>query len=415
MMVVQQATRVRGLVCKDCGAGYSLGANHVCSQCFGPLEVDYDLDQIRELVDPGVIARRAPTLWRYRELLPVDGEPPVNLGAGFTPLLRARRLGQRLGLKELYLKNDAVNPSYSFKDRVVSVAVAKAVELGFDTVACASTGNLAGSLAAHAAAAGLACYVFIPADLEPEKILGASVYGARIVAVEGTYDQVNRLCVQIADELGWAFVNINLRPYYSEGSKTLAFETAEQLGWELPDHVVVPIAGGSVLTKIGKGFDELRRLGWVADRPVRVSGAQAEGCNPVVRAWRSGARRVDPVRPATLAKSLAIGNPADGLFALETIRRSGGSADDVTDPEIVAGIRLLAETEGIFAETAGGVTVAVLKKLVESGRIRPQERTVAYITGNGFKTVDVLRGHVPSPQVIAPKLASFKQQVLHEG
>ena len=405
----------KGLRCRECGRGNPLGPTHVCEYCFGPLEVVYDLDALKRRVTRESLAAGPPTMWRYRDLLPLDGDQVVDLGTGFTPLVKAENLGRELGLDNLYVKNDTVNPTYSFKDRVVSVAVSKALEFGFDTVACASTGNLAASLAAFAARAGLDCFIFIPADLERAKVVGTGVYSPHIVAVEGNYDQVNRLCAEIADRHGWAFVNINLRPFYAEGSKTLAFETAEQLGWTLPDHVVVPIAGGSVLSKIWKGFNELAALGLVDPKETKISGAQAEGCAPVANAFKRNSQVIEPVRPSTIAKSLAIGNPADGYYALDAIRRSGGFAETVTDEEIVEGIRLLARTEGIFAETAGGVTVGVLKRLAESGRIGPDELTVAYVTGNGFKTIEVLEQGGPGVHHIDAGLASFERVLEEQG
>ncbi|HEX6971680.1 MAG TPA: threonine synthase [Limnochordia bacterium] len=400
---------VKGLRCRECGHAYPIEPLFVCEHCFGPLEIDYDYAAIRARISRRLFAERPPTMWRYRELLPIDGERIVDLGTGYTPLVRADNLAAALGLKELYLKNDAVNPTYSFKDRVVTVAVSKAVEFGFDTVACASTGNLAGSVAAHAAKAGLSCYIFIPADLERGKVLGTAIYGPTLIAVRGSYDDVNRLSTEIADRYGWAFVNINLRPFYSEGSKTLAYETIEQLGWVAPDHVVVPIAGGSVLTKIGKGLREAYQLGLIDDLKTKISGAQAQGCAPVVEAVKANAEGIRPVKPDTIAKSLAIGNPADGYYALKTIRTSGGYAEAVTDEEIVSAIELLARTEGIFTETAGGVTIGVLKRLVEQGKIQPDERVVAYITGNGLKTLEAVEGCVAPPQVIDASLASFEE------
>jgi threonine synthase len=399
---------VLGLRCRACGRAQPLGPVHVCEECLGPLEVVYDYAAIREHVRPSDFARGPVSMWRYRALLPVAAAtPPVDLGTGFTPLLPAPNLARALGLRHVYIKNDAVNPTYSFKDRVVGVAVAAALEFGFDTLACASTGNLAASVAAHAARAGLASYVFIPADLEAAKVVNTAVYGTRLVAVRGTYDEVNRLCSEIADRFGWAFVNINLRPFYAEGSKTLAYETAEQLGWRAPDHVVVPIAGGSVLSKIGKGFQELRDLGWIPPTRTRISGAQAAGCGPVSLAFLRGQDHVTPVKPATIAKSLAIGNPADGDFALRTIRETGGAAEVATDEEIVEGIRLLASTEGIFTETAGGVTVACARKLAAAGRIRPEETVVLYITGNGLKTPEAVAGAVAPAVEIEPRLEDF--------
>jgi threonine synthase len=400
--------RIRGLQCRECGQLYPAVALHVCELCFGPLEVAYDYDAIRASLSREAIERGPRTLWRYRALLPVDGDRLVDSHAGFTPLVRAENLGRVLGLRNLWLKNDTVNPTFSFKDRPVSIASTRARELGFSVLSCASTGNLAGSVAAHAARAGLKAVIFIPADLEPAKIVGASIYEPTIVAVDGNYDDVNRLSSEIADQFNWAFVNINLRPYYSEGSKTLAFEVAEQLGWRLPDAVVVPIASASMFTKIHKGFSELQTLGLVNPGTVRMIGAQAEGCSPVVQAAREGSLDVRPVRPNTIAKSLAIGNPADGYYALKIVNETAGALDAVTDPEIVDGIRLLARTEGIFAETAGGVTIGVLKKLAAAGKIDPDELVVAYITGNGFKTVDAVADHVTPALRVAPTLASFE-------
>jgi threonine synthase len=368
---------------------------HVCEWCFGPLEVRYDLEALRAVVTRERIAAGPHNLWRYADLLPVETQSPPGLGAGFTPLVRAERLGAELGLGELYLKDDTRNPTGSFKDRVVSVALTKARELGFRVAACASTGNLANSVAAHAARLGMESVVLIPHDLEAVKVLTTAVFGGNLLSVNGNYDDVNRLCSELASEYpDWAFVNVNLRPYYSEGSKTLAFEVAEQLGWELPDHVVVPVASGSQLTKIGKGFSELVETGLVEAHDVRISGAQAEGCSPVAAAFASGADHVRPVKPSTIAKSLAIGNPADGWYALDAVRRSGGAIGSVTDDEIVEGIRLLARTEGIFAETAGGVTIATLAKLAGQGIVRRDERVVAYVTGNGLKTTEALVGRV---------------------
>ena len=400
------ATNLR---CRECGRLYALEPIHVCEFCFGPLEVIYDLDAARRTVTRERIAAGPRSIWRYRDLLPVRGERIIDINAGFTPLIRAENLARELGVKELYLKNDCVNPSYSFKDRVVSVASSKALEFGFDTLACASTGNLACAVAAHAARAGLKAYVFIPANLEAGKILGAAIYNPTLVAVDGNYDEVNRLCSELADRYGWAFVNINMRPYYSEGSKTLAFEVAEQLGWRAPDHVVVPVASGSLFTKIWKGFHELAQLGLIDGVPTRMSAAQAEGCSPVVTAYRERTLNVRPVRPQTVAKSLAIGNPADGYYVLKIIKESGGAADAVTDEEIVEGMKLLARTEGIFAETAGGVTIATLKRLVQAGHIRPDELTVAYITGNGLKTQEAVVDSVVQPVHIKPTLRSFEE------
>ena len=397
-----------GLRCKECGHAYEPEARHVCEDvCFGPLEVVYDYDAIRARVSRASIEAGPASIWRYRDFLPIEGEP-IDVGTGFTPLLRANRLARRLGLKELYIKNDGVNmPTLSFKDRVVSVALTRARELGFSTVSCASTGNLANSTAAIAAHAGMECCVFIPADLEAGKILGTLVYNPTLMAVRGNYDQVNRLCSEVANTYGWGFVNINLRPYYSEGSKTLGYEVVEQLGWRLPDHIVAPLASGSLFTKIRKGFDEFMKVGLVEEKPVRFSGAQAEGCSPIAQAFAEGRDFITPVKPNTIAKSIAIGNPADGPYALDIASRTGGSIAAVNDEEIVEGIQLLAETEGVFTETAGGTTIAVLKKLVEQGKIDPSETTVAYITGNGLKTTEAVASAVGEPLTIDPQLADF--------
>jgi threonine synthase len=404
-----RSTAAVGLKCKECGAEYELSATHICELCFGPLEVQYDYNYLRTKVTRQSIEAGPKSIWRYRDLLPVTDEHIIDVGTGMTPLLQANRLARRLGLKKLYIKNDAVNmPTLSFKDRVVSVALSKAKEFGFSTVSCASTGNLANSTAAIAAHAGLDCCVFIPADLESGKVMGTVVYGPTVMAVEGNYDQVNRLCCEVANTHGWGFVNINLRPYYSEGSKTLGYEVAEQLGWELPDHIVAPLASGSLFTKIYKGFEEFTKLGLVAGKQVRFSGAQAEGCSPIAQAYAENRDFVKPVKPDTIAKSIAIGNPADGIYALEIARKTNGNIAAVNDAEIVEGIKLLAETEGIFTETAGGTTVAVLKKLVEAGKINPDETTVVYITGNGLKTQEAIQGYVSEPLTISAKLESFE-------
>jgi threonine synthase len=384
----------------------------VCEFCFGPLEVTYDYDAIRKAISRERIARGPASLWRYADLLPVDEEYRVDLGAGFTPLLHAKNLGRRLGLNRLYLKNDTVNPTWSFKDRVVAVAATKAREFGFSTLACASTGNLANSVAAHAARAGMEAYVFIPADLEAGKVLGSAIYAPTLVAVNGNYDQVNRLCAELGERNGWAFVNINVRPYYSEGSRTLAFEVAEQLGWRAPDHCVVPIASGSLFTKIYKGFTELAKVGLIEEPRVRMSGAQAAGCSPVATAWAQGSMNFRPVKPNTIAKSLAIGNPADGYYALVQLKQTGGACPAVTDDEVIEGMKLLAETEGIFAETAGGVTIAALKRLAEAGQIHPDELTVAFITGAGLKTQEAVQGHLVEPLSIDPTVESFEERLL---
>jgi threonine synthase len=401
---------VRGLKCRLCGKRYPKEPNNFCPDDFGPLEVDYDYDAIAEVVSREKVAVRPETMWRFRELLPIDGDPSVGFRVGGTPLVRAERLGAALGVEELYVKNDAVNfPTLSFKDRVVSVALSKAKEFGFQVVGCASTGNLANSVAANAAAAGLTSYIFIPANLELAKVVGTQVYGANIVGVDGTYDEVNRLCTQVAFRYGWGFVNINLRAYYAEGSKSMGYEIAEALGWQTPQHIVVPMAGGSLICKIEKAFRELNRVGLLDEPMCKIYGAQASGCNPIVRAVQEGSDTVRPVRhPKTIAKSLAIGDPADGYFAQSVIRDSGGWAEDPTDAEIVAGMRLLAETEGIFAETAGGVTIAATRRLIDAGRIPRDESVVVCITGNGLKTQDALVGELGELRVINPTLAEFE-------
>jgi threonine synthase len=400
---------VEGLRCHECARTYPAEARHVCDYCFGPLEVVYDYDAMAKVVTRESIAAGPPSIWRYADLLPVSGTAPVDLSAGYTPLIRADNLAAELGLRELYLKDDTRNPTGSFKDRVVSVALSNARELGFKVAACASTGNLANSVAAHAARAGMASFVFIPSDLEQSKIAMTWVFNGKLIAIDGTYDDVNRLCSELAsDRPDWAFVNVNVRPYYAEGSRTLAFEVAEQLGWRAPDHVVVPIGSGSQLTKIHKGFRELEILGLIDDgSSVTVSGAQPVGCAPVANAFSSGADHIRPVRPNTIAKSLAIGNPADGWYALEIVRQTGGAVEAVEDSEVVAAIRLLARTEGIFAETAGGVTVATLARLAARGAFRPDETVVAYITGSGLKTIDALGDDVRPTATIPPSLDAF--------
>ena len=402
---------VQGLRCRECGQLYPAEPIHVCEMCFGPLEVAYDYDAIGNRVTRERIRSGPSSLWRYKDLLPIEGDRIVDSQAGFTSLVRARNLGKALGLRNLYVKNDTVNPTFSFKDRPVSIASTKAVEFGFDTLACASTGNLAGSVAAHAAIAGLRACIFIPADLEPSKIVGAQAYSPTLVAVDGNYDDVNRVCSEIADKYRWAFVNINVRPYYSEGSKTLAFEVAEQLGWRAPDHVIVPIASGSLFTKVWKGFGELQKVGLIdaPAAPTRMTGAQALGCSPVVTAYEGETLNVEPVKPKTIAKSLAIGNPADGYYSLKIIQESGGVACSVDDAEVVEGIKLLARTEGIFAETAGGVTIGVLKKLAERGEIDPDELVVAYVTGNGLKTQEALAGALGEPTYVPPKIRAVEE------
>ena len=404
----------KALRCRECSREYSKEAMNICEWCFGPLEVVYDYDAIGKVMSRESIQQGPFTMWRYRDLLPVDDGPVVDLHAGFTPLIKADNLGRRLGLENLYIKNDCVNPTYSFKDRVASVATTVAKKLGFDTLSCASTGNLAGAVAAHGAKAGMKTYVFIPADLERVKIVGAAVYGPTVIAVSGSYDEVNRLCSEVADSLHWAFVNINIRPYYAEGSKTLAYEVAEQLGWKAPDHAIVPAASGSLLTKIWKGLNEFWNLGLIDQVQTRMHLVQPQGCSPIVTAYNEDSMDVRPVKPNTIAKSLAIGNPADGFYALKVIQDSNGSADAVTDDEIVQGIRLLAETEGIFAETAGGVVISGLKHLVESGVIGPKEVTVVYVTGNGLKTQEVVEQGV-KPMLIQPTLDSFREGLEREG
>lgn len=400
---------MKALKCRECGREYPLTATHVCEYDFGPLEVAYDYDRIKKVLTRDLIASRPKSMWRYRELLPVAGEPTVGQQVGFTPLIKADRLAKKLGIRELWIKNDAVNyPTLSFKDRVVSVALSRSQELGFKTVACASTGNLANSVAANAASAGLKSYVFIPSDLEQGKILNSLIYGANVIGIKGHYDEVNRLCAEIAGKFGWAFVNVNMRPYYAEGSKSMAYEIAEQLGWRLPEHTVVPMASGSLLTKIHKGYQELAKLGLVPPSPASVYGAQATGCSPISTAQKAGLDFFKPVKPATIAKSLAIGTPADGFYALKVMRETNAAAEDVTDDEIRAAIRLLAETEGIFAETAGGVTVGVAKKLIASGKIPKDSSAVICVTGNGLKTLDAVDGHCGRPREIKPSLREFE-------
>ncbi len=396
------------LRCRECGKSWGNQPRSICDDCFSPLEVSYDYDVLRTTVTRERIAQGPPSMWRYSDLLPLPEGYKPTLPAGFTPLLCAPRLQEQFGAKNLYLKNDAVClPTLSFKDRVVAVALAQARNFGFDTVSCSSTGNLANSVAAQAARNGFKAVIFIPADLEPAKIIGTQVFGAKLVRISGSYDQVNRLCSQIADERHWGFVNVNLRPYYAEGSKTVGFEIAEQLGWRLPDNVVVPMAGGSLIVKIKKAFDELVKLGLVEPKPVKFFGAQATGCSPISTAIKAGNAEIEPQRPATIARSLAIGNPADGHYAIQTINQTGGWAEDVSDPELVEGIQLLAETEGVFTETAGGVTVSSARKLYQEGRIHPEETTVLCITGNGLKTTDVLAGKYETAEPIPPRIAEF--------
>jgi threonine synthase len=402
---------VKGLKCRECGRQYPKALIAGCEDCFAPLEVEYDYESIASSLTRNVIQGREKNLWRYKELLPIDGEPCIGKSTGATPLIKAERLGEALGLKNLYIKNDSVNaPTLSFKDRVTAVAINKAREFGLEAVGCASTGNLANAVAAGAAAAGIPAYILIPEDLEKSKITATQIYGARVIAVRGNYDDVNRLCSEIADRYPWGFVNVNLRPFYGEGSKTFGYEIAEQLGWRAPDAVVVPMAGGSLVTKIHKGLKEFEQLGLLENEvTTRMYGAQAAGCNPIVDAVRRKSDVIKPVKPRTVAKSLAIGNPADGYHAAGLIAKSGGWADDVTDQELVAGIKLLAESEGIFTETAGGVTVAVTRKLVASGHLRPDDLIVIAITGNGLKTQEAIE--LDRPVVIEPKLDQFNTAV----
>lgn len=397
------------LKCRECGKLYPKKAIHICEDDFGPLECVYDYEAIAHDISRNKIATRSKSMWRYHELLPIDEKPTIGLQAGFTPLVKADRLAKVLGVKELYVKNDAVNyPTLSFKDRVVSVALSRAVELGFDTVACASTGNLANSVAANAAAAGLKSYVFIPADLEHSKVLNSLVYGTNLVGIHGPYDQVNRLCSEIAGKYGWGFVNVNIRPYYAEGSKTMGFEIVEQLNWQIPAHTVACMASGSLLTKLHKAYNELVKVGLVEAHSFKVHGAQASGCAPISHAFKQGRDLIQFVKePKTIAKSLAIGTPADGYYALGVMKETGGSCEDVTDDEIVDAIKLLAETEGIFTETAGGVTLGCAKKLIETGKIPREERIVLAITGNGLKTQEALENKVRQPLLINPSLKEF--------
>jgi len=398
------------LRCRECGKTWGNQPRSICDDCFSPLEVSYDYDAVRGEFTREKISQRPPNIWRYSELLPLPQDFQPTLPVGFTPLLSAPKLAKALGTRKLFVKNDAVClPTLSFKDRVVSVALSQARAFGFDTVSCSSTGNLANSVAAQAARNGFKAWIFIPADLEAAKILNTQVYGAKVVRIAGSYDQVNRLCSQIADEHQWGFVNVNLRPYYAEGSKTVGFEIAEQLGWRLPDNVVVPMAGGSLIVKIKKAFDELITLGLVDPKPVKFFGAQATGCSPISTAVKNGSAEIEPQKPATIARSLAIGNPADGHYAIKVITKSGGWSEDVSDAEVVDSIQLLAETEGVFTETAGGVTVGCTRKLVRDGRISPDETTVVCITGNGLKTTEALAGAYEADDAIAPKLAEFER------
>lgn len=401
------------LKCRECGKLYPKQAIHVCDFDFGPLEAAYDYEAIGKVLTREVIESRPRSMWRYRELLPIDGEPTVGMQVGFTQLVKADRLAKALGVRELYVKNDTVNyPTLSFKDRVVSVALSRARELGFKVVACASTGNLANSVAANAASAGLKSYVLIPADLEQGKVLGSLVYGTNVVGIHGPYDQVNRLCSEIAGKYGWGFVNVNLRPYYAEGSKSMGFEICEQLGWRIPRHTVAPMASGSLLTKIHKAYGEFTKLGLVDDAPFSVYGAQATGCGPIAHAMKRGTDIVKPVpKPETIVKSLAIGTPADGYYAIHAMRETGGFAEDVSDEEVIEGIKLLAECEGIFAETAGGVTTACTRKLIETGKLPRDESIVICITGHGLKTQEAIVGKCGEPRVIKPSLREFEEQI----
>lgn len=401
---------VNGLKCRECHRVYPKEPIYVCEYCFGSLEVDYDYDRIKKVITKESIERGPKNLWRYRPLLPIDGEPTVGFHSGFTPLFVAENLARELGVKELYIKDDSVShPTLSFKDRVVAVALTKAKEFGFDTVACASTGNLAGSVSAQASFANLNRYIFIPADLELGKIVGSLAYAPNLIAVEGNYDEVNRLCSEIASKYHWAFVNINIRPFYAEGSKTFGYEIVEQLGWRTPQHIVVPVAGGSLISKIWKSFNEFHKLGLIPRVETKVYAAQPEGCSPVVTAILEKSEIIKPVKPQTIAKSLAIGNPADGYYAIDTVKKSGGWAHWASDLEIVEGIKLLARTEGIFTETAGGVTVAVAKKLIEQGNIPRNESIVISITGNGLKTQEAITGHIGQPHRIKPSMDSFER------
>jgi threonine synthase len=403
---------VSGLICRECGHRYPAEPIFVCEHCFGPLEAEYDLDgltgeALRDRISAGPVS-----IWRYQDLLPAVRVPEWDLAPGFTPLVPAHRLGEALGLRHLYLKNDTRNPTWSFKDRVVAIALAAGKVFGFTVFSCASTGNLANAVAAHAAKAGLRAVVFIPKGLERAKVITTSVYRPTVVEVEGTYDDVNRLCLEIGDEHRWAIANVNLRPYYSEGAKTLAYEVAEQLGWKAPDRVIVPVGSGNMFVKIHKGFEEFQDLGLIPRRPVRMTAAQADGCGPIATAYREQSDKVVPVRPSTVAKSLAIGAPADGHYVLDLARRTGGAVESVTDDETVDAIRLLAETEGLFTEPAGGVTVGVLCKLAASGVIGPDEVTVAYITGIGLKAIEAVEDVVEAAVTIKPTLASFEERVL---
>ena len=401
---------IKGLKCRECSREYPVAPIYVCEFCFGPLEVSYDYKSISKAISRKKIEQRPQNLWRYREFLPIDGEPQVGLSSGYTPLLKADNLAKAIGATELYIKDDTVvHPTLSFKDRVVAIALTKAKEFGFDTVACASTGNLAHSVSAQGAKAGFKRFIFIPASLETSKITASLVFEPNLIAIDGNYDEVNRLCSEVANKYKWAFVNINIRPFYAEGSKTLGFEIIEQLGWKAPDNVVVPCASGSLLTKIWKSFKEFKDTGIIKELHTKVFAAQATGCSPIVAAIKNGTDIIRPVKPDTIAKSLAIGNPADGFYATQVVKETEGYGEDVSDQEIIDSIKLLAKTEGIFAETAGGVTLAATRKLIEKGKIKPDESIVICITGNGLKTQEALQGHTISPHYIKPSLASFEE------
>ena len=403
--------KILGLKCRETGRKYEKKPIHVCEMSFAPLEVDYNYEEIKKTISRESIENGPLSMWRYADLLPLDGEPVTGLNTGFTPLIRAKNLEEALGAKEIYIKDDTVcRPTLSFKDRVVSIATSKAVEFGFDTVSCASTGNLANSVSAHAAIAKLDCFIFIPADLETGKVVGTSVYNPVVVGINGNYDQVNRLCSEVGDVYNWAFANINIRPFYAEGSKTLYFEVIEQLGWKPPDHIIAPAAGGSLVTKMAKARREFEMMDLIEDGSrTRIHVAQADGCAPIVNALKEGSPFFQPVKPDTIAKSLAIGNPADGIYAIETVKESGGYGESASDDEIIKAMKLLASTEGIFTETAGGVTLAATKKLIESGRISRDESIVVLITGNGMKTIEAFNGHLSAPHIIDPRLKSFTQ------
>ncbi|MBA4373505.1 MAG: threonine synthase [Thermodesulfovibrio sp.] len=405
---------IKGLKCRECSREYPIEPIYVCEFCFGPLEVAYDYTSIATEISRKKIEKREKNLWRYRELLPIDGDPQVGLDSGFTPLMKANNLAKVLGIDELYIKDDTVvHPTLSFKDRVVAIALTKAKEFGFDTVACASTGNLAHSVSAHGARAGFKRFIFIPATLEASKIVASLVYEPNLVAVDGNYDDVNRLCSEIANKYKWAFVNINIRPFYAEGSKTIGFEIIEQLGWKVPDNIVVPCASGSLLTKVWKSFKEFKEVGIIKEVGTKVYAAQATGCSPIATAIKQGTDVIRPVKPNTIAKSLAIGNPADGFYASQVVKETGGYAEDVSDQEIIDAMKLLARTEGVFAETAGGVTLAAAKKMIESGKIKREGVTVICITGNGLKTQEALQGHTTSPHYIKPSLAAFEEVLVN--